>query len=107
MTGTITSLLPQRDNTTALAVVDVTAVELLQEGHAATLSGARLDVIRADLLAKRRQLVAMIADLRARPPSGDARIDAVNATLRTEADTGLAYIDLFLEEVESCAARFV
>ncbi|WP_267428599.1 hypothetical protein [Methylobacterium sp. GC_Met_2] len=105
MTGMLIPLQCDHGATSALAAVDVRAIELLQEGHAATLSGARVDAIRADLLAKREQLAAVIADLQARPPSGDARIDAVNATLRAEASTGLAYIDQFLGQVESCAAR--
>ncbi|MCJ2068144.1 hypothetical protein MKK75_04845 [Methylobacterium sp. J-030] len=105
MTGTLIPLRSDRGAASALAVFDVTAVELLQEGRAATLSDARLDVIRADLLAKRRQLVAMIADLRARLPSGDARIDAVNATLLAEAGIGLGYVDQFLEQVGACALR--
>ncbi|MCJ2097267.1 hypothetical protein MKK82_00320 [Methylobacterium sp. E-046] len=81
------------------------AAELLREGRAVTLSGARLDAIRAALSAKRLQLAAVIADLQARPPSGDVRIDAVNATLRAEAGTGLTYIDVFLQKVEGCAVR--
>ena len=69
------------------------------------MTGARLAAIQGDLLAKRKQLIAVIADLQARPSSGDAGIDAVNATLCAEADTGLAYIDQFLGQVESCATR--
>lgn len=105
MTGTIISLRSERCATSALAAVDVTAMELLREGHAATLSGARLDAIRADLQGKREQLAAVIADLQARTPSGDTRIDAANATLRAEATTGLAYIDQFLKQAVSCVAR--
>ena len=105
MTGTIISLRPERCGTAALARVDVMAVELLQAGHAATLSGARLNAMRADLLAKRQQLVAVIADLQMRPPSGNARIDAINATLCTEASTGLSHVDEFLEQIEMSAAR--
>jgi hypothetical protein len=105
MIQTIIPLRSPRDDTSALAGVDATAMGILQEGRAATLSAASLDAIREDLLAKRVQLVAVIADLQARPPSGDTRIDAVNATLRTEADTGLTYLDLFFEQVEACAVR--
>jgi hypothetical protein len=105
VTGTIIPLRSNRGATSELDVIDVTAMMILREGRAATLSGARLDAIQADLLSKRAQLAATIADLQARPLSGDVRIDAVNATLRAEADTGLAYIDLFLKQVESCATR--
>ncbi|MCJ2085828.1 hypothetical protein MKK88_07455 [Methylobacterium sp. E-005] len=105
MTGTLIPLRSDRSAASALATVDVTAVELLQEGLATTLSGARLAAIQGDLLAKREQLTAEIADLQARPSSGDAGIDAVNSPLCAEANTGLAYIDQFLEQVENCATR--
>ena len=105
VTGTIISLRSDRGATSELDVVDVTAMLLLREGRAATLSGARLDAIRTDLLAKRMQLTAVIADLQSRPSSGDVQIDAVNATLRAEASTGLIYLDLFLEQIETCALR--
>ena len=105
MTGTLIPLRSDRCATSALASVDVTALELLQDGRAATLSGARLDVIWADLLVRRVQLAAVIADLQVRPLSGDARIDAVNATLLTEAGTGLSFIDQFLDQVEKCNLR--
>ena len=105
MKGTIIPLRSDRGTTSELDVVDVTAMMLLREGRAATLSGARLDAIRTDLLAKRMQLTAVIADLQSRPSSGDVQIDAVNATLRAEASTGLIYLDLFLEQIETCASR--
>ncbi|MCJ2067260.1 hypothetical protein MKK75_00290 [Methylobacterium sp. J-030] len=107
MTGTLIPLRSDRGAASALAVFDVTAVELLQEGRAATLLGARLTAIKADLLAKRVQLIAVIADLQARPSSGDAGIDAVNVTLRAEAGKGLAHIDMFLRHTEACAASVV
>lgn len=105
MTGTIIPLQSKQHATSALAAFDIAAIELLVGGRAATLSGARLSAIRGKLVEQRVQLAAVIADLQARPPSGDLRIDAVNATLRTEADTGLAYLDLFLVRVETCASR--
>ncbi len=105
VTGTIIPLRSNRGATSEFDVVDVTAMMLLREGRAATLSGARLDAIRTDLLAKRVQLTAVIAELQARPASGDLRIDAVNATLRAEASTGLIYLDLFLEQLKTCASR--
>lgn len=105
MTGTVIPLRSDRCATTAPTAFDVTAVELLREGRAATLLGARFAAIRADLLVKREQLVAVITDLHARPPSGNIHVDAVNATLWTEASTGLTYVDQFLAQVETSAAR--
>jgi hypothetical protein len=42
--------------------------------------------------------------LRQRPPSGYDQIDAVNATLSSEASKGLTQIDLLIEQVTICAA---
>lgn len=89
--------------TSALAHFDATATELLRQGRAATLIEARLDAIRADLLAKRAGFNWLIADLQSRPPSGDARIDAVNAALIAEAGKGLAHIAVFIQHTEACA----
>lgn len=80
-------------------------MELLQTGRAATLLGARLVAIQANLLAKRGQLAAVITDLQVRPPSGDARIDAISAPLCTEASTGLSHVDEFLRRIDIFAAR--
>lgn len=105
MTGMIIPLQSMQPATSALAAFDIAAIELLLSGRAVTLSGARLSAIRDKLVEQRAQLATVIADLRTRPPSGDLRIDAVNATLCAEADTGLAYLDLFLGQVETCASR--
>lgn len=103
MTGTVVPLQLKGDRASALTRIDVAAIERLAEGRAATLSAARLDAILAHLNGHRADLVAVIAELRTRPSSGDARIDAVNATLRVEASKGLAQIDLFIGQAETCA----
>ena len=104
MTSEVIPLRPGQSATSALTYLDVTAAELLRQGRAATLSGARLDAILIDLLDKRAVLTKVLADLQSRPSSGDARIDAVNATLIAEASKGLAHIDIFILSTEACAA---
>ena len=103
MTGTVVPLQLRGDRASALTRIDVAAIERLAEGRAATLSAARLDTILAHLNGHRADLVAVIAELRTRPSSGDDRIDAVNATLSVEASKGLAQIDLFIGQAEICA----
>lgn len=103
MTGTVVPLQLKGDRASALTRIDVAAIERLAEGRAATLSAARLDAILAHLNGHRADLVAVIAELRTRPSSGDDRIDAVNATLSVEASKGLAQIDLFIGQAEICA----
>jgi hypothetical protein len=103
MTGEVIPLRSSQSATSALTHFDVTAAELLQQGHAATLSEARLDAILTDLLAKRAELAKVLTDLQSRPLSGDARIDAVNVTLIAEASKALAYIDMFIQHTEACA----
>ena len=104
MTGEVIPLRSGQSTTSALAHFDVTATVLLRQGHAATLSGARLDAILADLHVKRAELAKVFAELQSRPASGDARIDAVNVTLMAEAGKALAYIDMFVQHTEACAA---
>lgn len=103
MTGTVVPLQLKGDRASALTRIDVAAIERLAEGRAATLSAARLDAILAHLNGHRADLVAVIAELRTRPSSGDARIDALNADLSVEASKGLAQIDLFIGQAEICA----
>ena len=103
MTGEVVPLRSGQSATSALAHFDATATELLRQGRAATLTEARLDAIRVDLLAKRAGFNRLIADLRSRPPSGDARIDAVNTTLIAEVGKGLALIDMFIQHTDACA----
>lgn len=104
MTGTVVSLQTRADGASALARIDVAAIELLAEGRAATLSVARIDVILANLVGQRAELVAVIAELSRRPSSGNTRIDALNADLRVAARDGLVQIDLFIEQTQTCAA---
>ena len=107
MTGEVIPLRSGESATSALTHFDVTAAELLRQGRAATLSGARLDAILTDLLAKRVGLAKVLADLQSRPPSGDARIDAINATLIAEAGKSLSHIDVFIQHTQACAASVV
>ncbi|SFM72344.1 hypothetical protein [Methylobacterium pseudosasicola] len=103
MTGIVVPMQPGGNEAFSLTRIDVVAIELLAEGRAATLSAARLDAILAHLNGHRADLVAVIAELRSRPSSGDARIDALNANLSVEASKGLAQIDLFIGQAEICA----
>ncbi|UIY43517.1 hypothetical protein [Methylobacterium radiotolerans] len=103
MTRRIVPLYRDDNGRSALARFDGTALELLADGRATTLSSARLDVILARLYEQRAVLVAVITDLQTRPSSGDAQIDALNADLRVEADKSLAQLDLFIQQAETCA----
>lgn len=101
MMGMVIPLRLKRDETSALAGFDVAAAELLAEGRAPTLSMAQFDAILMKLRRQRAELLAINADLEQRAPSGDARIDTINATLSVEARKGLAHIDLFIQQAES------
>lgn len=101
MTGAIIPLRSGHDATPALAHFDVAAAKLLSEGRAASLSMARVDAMLAELRVKRAELVAVLADLQARPPSGDDWIDSVNADLSVEAGKGLAQIDVVIQHIQA------
>ncbi|MCJ2092801.1 hypothetical protein MKK67_09845 [Methylobacterium sp. J-072] len=103
MTGTIIPLPLGGEGASSLAGFDVIAAELLTEGRAVSLSAARIEAILVKLGAQRAELTAVLADLQARPPSGDVRIDALNADLSVAASKGLAQIELFIEQAEACA----
>ena len=103
MTGTIIPLRLKRDETSALAGFDAAAADLLAEGRAPTLSAAHLDAILMKLRRQRAELLAINATLETRASSGDAQIDAINAKLCVEARNGLTHIDLFIQQVETCA----
>ena len=91
----------------ALARVDVAAMELLVGGQATSLQSARAEVILADMRAQRYQLTALLADLRAREPAGDSRIDEANANLITAINSGIVQIDLFIAHVQVFAAEAI
>ncbi|MCJ2124785.1 hypothetical protein [Methylobacterium sp. J-077] len=105
MTGAIIPLRLKRDQASALAGFDALAAELLVEGQAPNLSVARLDAILGKLRGQRAQLAAILADLEARAPSCDARIEAINADLRDGAREGVAQIDLFIHQAERCRSK--
>lgn len=97
MTGTIIPLRHKGEEASALAGFDMIAAEMLTEGRAVSLSAARTDVILTRLRAQRTELTAVRADLQARPPSGDVRIDAINASLIVAANKALVQIELSLQ----------
>lgn len=104
MTVTIIPLRSGHDATPALARLDVAAAKLLSEGRAASLSVARVEAMLADLQVKRAELIAVLADLQARPPSGDDWIDSINADLSVEAGKGLAQIDVVIRHLQGHGA---
>ncbi|MCJ2124356.1 hypothetical protein [Methylobacterium sp. J-077] len=79
-----------------LARVDVAAMKLLVSGRAPNLHAARAEVILADLRARREQMMAVLADVRGREPTGDAQIDEANANLVTAINAGIVQIDVFI-----------
>lgn len=101
MTGTIIPLRSGREKASALATFDTAAAALLASGRATTLSAAQRDAILANLLEQRGKLAAVIADLQARSPSGNARINIINADLRDNATEGLAQIDQLIRQVDA------
>lgn len=103
MTGEVIPLRSGKSATSALARFDVAAAELLRQGPATTLTEARFEAVLADLHAKRAEIIKLIADLRCRTPSSDARINSVNATLVAEAGKGLAHIDSWIACAQVCA----
>jgi uncharacterized protein involved in exopolysaccharide biosynthesis len=103
MTGAIIPFRRLGDEASALAAFDAPAAELLADGRAATLSAAQLSAILTRLREQHDELTAIIADLETRAPSGDTRIDTVNADLSVAARKGLAQIELFIQQAETCA----
>ena len=101
MTGTIIPLRSGRDKTSALATFDAAAAALLTSGRAKTLSAAQRDAILTSFLEQRGKLAAVIADLLARSPSGNDRINTINADLGDEAAKGLAQIDQLIQQVDA------
>jgi len=100
MSASIIPLRP-RNGSPALIELDEIAAELLADGQAANLSLARVDLLLTKIGAQRAELVAVIEDLQARPPSGDTQVDQANADLRTVAVSGLAQIDQLIQVIEA------
>ena len=105
MTETIIPLRPRSEEQSALARVDVTAAELLARGQAASLQAARAEVILIDLRGYRDQMTALLADLRAREPAGDAQINTANAGLIAAINHGVVQIDLFIARAQLLMAE--
>ncbi|MCJ2055413.1 hypothetical protein MKL09_02475 [Methylobacterium sp. J-048] len=105
MTGTIIPLRLKHDEASALADFDVLAAELLIEGQAPNLLVARFGAILTKLRGQRVELALVLADLEARAPSHDVRINGINADLHDRAREGLAQIDLFIFQAEICRSK--
>ena len=102
MSSAIIAFRRKGDEASAIGDFDGVATTLLSEGRAFSLTTARIEAILLKLRAQRSELAAVIADLQVRPPSGDIRIDMVNANLRIEASKGLAQIDRLVQHAETC-----
>ena len=89
----------------ALARVDVAAMEMLARGQATSLQAARAEVIIADLREQRDQMTTLLADLRGRELTDDARIDAANANLIAAINYGIVQIDLFIARAQILTAE--
>lgn len=74
---------------------------MLAGGQAATLTAARISLLLTSIQAQRAELMAVIDDLQARPPSGDAQVDRLNADLRVEAVRGVGQIDQMIRLIEA------
>ncbi|MCJ2117288.1 hypothetical protein MKK65_12080 [Methylobacterium sp. J-001] len=104
MSSAIIAFRRKSDEASALGDFDGVATTLLSEGRASSLTTARIKAILTKLRSQRTELAGVIADLQARPPSGDGRIDTVNANLCIEASKGLAQIDRLIQHAETCSA---
>lgn len=96
MSDGIVPLRQKGDELSALARVDVAAVEMLASGQVSSLQIARAEVILANLREQRDHMAALLADLREREPTGKVQIDDTNANLITAINTGIVQIDLFI-----------
>lgn len=101
MAGMVIPMRPLREQTSALACIDVLAADLLTAGRADSLSAARIAAMLAKLRAERTVAETVIADLGARPPSGDCHIDAINADLSAAACEGAAQIEMLIHLIET------
>ena len=107
MSGGVVPLRRRGEERSALARVDVAAMDLLVGGQAASLQAARAEIILTDMRGQRDQLTALLADLRARAPTGDSRIDEANANLITAINDGIVQIDLFIARAQVFLAEAV
>ena len=86
----------------ALARVDVAAMELLVGGQATSLQAARAEVILADLCEQRDQMAVLLTDLQERELTGEPQIDEADANLIAAINQGVVQIDLFVARARSC-----
>lgn len=105
MTETIIPLRPRGEGEPTLARIDRVAAELLAGGRAASLLGARAEVLLTDLRAQRDHLTALLADLRGQEPTGDAQTDATDANLIAAINSGIVQIDLFIARTRAFVAE--
>ena len=107
MSEGIVPLHQRGEKRSALARVDVAAVELLAGGQATNLQAARAKVILEDLRDHRDQMAVVLADLRRREPTGEAEIDEANANLITAINQGIVQIDLFVAQARAYAEEAI
>ena len=104
VTGTVVPLPLKGHATPALAHLNIAATALMAEGRAATLSAARIDAILIRLFQQHAEITAVIAELAARPPSGQSEIDTLNTALTVEAYRALAKIEYFIQKAQNFAS---
>lgn len=100
MAHEIIPLRPASNQTSTLARFDSLAVELLADGRAATLTAARIHAVLKQTREDRSKLAAVLEDLDARPPTGIAQLDKVNADLRASVIDGIIHIGLLIQAIE-------
>ena len=103
MSDGIVPLRRRGEEQSALARVDVAAVEMLACGLATSLQIARAEVILGDLREQRDQLTTLLANLRGREPTGEPQIDEANANLIAAINQGIVQIDLFVAQARAYA----
>lgn len=103
MSDGIVPLRRRGEEHSALAWVDVAAVEMLADGRATSLQAARAAVILADLRDQRDAMTALLADLRGRELTGEVLIDEASASLITAINRGIVQIDLFVAQARAYA----
>ena len=105
MSRGIIPLRPKGPEHSALVRIDVAAAALLSEGLAASLQGARAEVILTDLRLRRDEMSMLLSDLRGREPTSDLQIDDANANLIAAIVQGLVQVDLFIAQARGLLER--
>lgn len=85
----------------------MTAIIAPQQGQeqATDLVAAQIGPMLTVLRLKRAELTAQIADLDGRGPTGDVRIDQLSADLNIQMRSGLAAINLLIDQAETFAGE--